>query len=337
MKKTWAEYLQKIWKLPAAFGTCAVLLAVVFFLYDIAVEPVIYGTALCSAAGLVCLFGGYYRYKNKKERLLNLQANLPVGIEELPEPEDKNEALYQEMLWELNRKRMCAEAGKRRIYEEVTDYYTMWAHQIKTPIAAMRLLLQENPEENQDELGELFKIEQYVEMVLGYLRAEDMSSDMNFQNVELDDVIREQVRKYARIFIGRKISLDFTETGETVLTDRKWLGFVIGQLLSNALKYTKTGKISIYMKTPDDTKTTEEQVLVIEDTGIGISASDLSRVFEKGFTGYNGRGEGGSTGIGLYLCARVMKRLGNRISIESEQGKGTKVMLELKRDELELM
>lgn len=331
MKKTWAEYLQKIWKIPAAFGTCTALLAVVFFLYDIAVEPVIYGAVLCGAAGLACLFCGYYQYKNKKELLLNLQANLPVNLEDLPEPEDGNEAVYQGMLLELNRKRMSAETGRLKMYEELTDYYTMWVHQIKTPIAAMRLLLQENPEENQGELGELFKIEQYVEMVLGYLRAEDMASDMNFQNVELDGIIKEQIRKYARIFIGKKISLDFSETGETVLTDAKWLGFVIGQLLSNALKYTKTGKISIYMKK------SERQILVIEDTGIGISASDLSRVFERGFTGYNGRGEGGSTGIGLYLCAKVMKRMGSRIYIESCQGKGTKVMLELRKDELEMM
>lgn len=116
-----------------------------------------------------------------------------------------------------------------------------------------------------------------------------------------------------------------------MLTDSKWLGFVIGQLLSNALKYTKKGKISIYMDK------SQEKTLVVEDTGIGIQSSDLPRVFEKGFTGYNGRGEGKSTGIGLYLCAKIMKRLGNEISIESEPGKGTKVFLGLKREELELM
>ena len=331
MKKTWVEYLQKIWKFLAAGGTCAVILLMICFLYDLSLEPLLYGAILCTIVIALFLFYGYYQYRNKKRRLVQLQAILPVDLEEMPEPEDGNEELYQNMLLELNRKRMSAEAGKLKMYEEVTDYYTMWAHQIKTPIAAMRLLLQEEPEENRDELGELFKIEQYVEMVLGYLRAEDMSADMKFERIELDTVVREQVRKYARIFIGKKISLDFSETREEVLTDSKWLGFVIGQLLSNALKYTKKGKISIYMDK------SQEKTLVVEDTGIGIQSSDLPRVFEKGFTGYNGRGEGKSTGIGLYLCAKIMKRLGNEISIESEPGKGTKVFLGLKREELELM
>lgn len=331
MKKVWMEYLKKTGKLLAVFALCAVILVIVFFLYDISLEPILYGGILCGMVIVLFLFCGYFQYRNRKKRLVQLRAILPVDLEEMPEAEDGNEEIYQEMLLELNRKRMSAEAGKLKMYEEVTDYYTMWAHQIKTPIAAMRLLLQENPEENSNELGELFKIGQYVEMVLGYLRAEDMSADMKFDQVSLDSIIREQIRKYARIFIGKKISLDFSETGEDVLTDSKWLGFVIGQILSNALKYTKKGKISIYMEKG------REQTLVIEDTGIGIQESDLPRVFEKGFTGYNGRGDGKSTGIGLYLCAKIMKRLGNQISIESAPGKGTRVLLDLKRVELELM
>ena len=308
MKKVWMEYLKKTGKLLAVFALCAVILVIVFFLYDISLEPILYGGILCGMVIVLFLFYGYLQYRNRKKRLVQLRAILPVDLEEMPEAEDGNEEIYQEMLLELNRKRMSAEAGKLKMYEEVTDYYTMWAHQIKTPIAAMRLLLQENPEKNSNELGELFKIEQYVEMVLGYLRAEDMSADMKFDQVSLDSIIREQIRKYARIFIGKKISLDFSETGEDVLTDSKWLGFVIGQ-----------------------------QTLVIEDTGIGIQESDLPRVFEKGFTGYNGRGDGKSTGIGLYLCAKIMKRLGNQISIETAAGKGTRVRLDLKRVELELM
>lgn len=262
---------------------------------------------------------------------MEIRTMLPVNLEHLPDSPDGIETLYQEMLLELNRQRMEAETGRHRIYEEMTDYYNMWVHQIKTPIAAMRLLLQEKTDENREELSELFKIEQYVEMVLGYLRSEDLSSDMKFQELELDTIIREQVHKYARIFIGKKISLEYEGVQASVLTDGKWLGFVIGQILSNALKYTKTGKISIYMSEASP------QTLVIEDTGIGINAADVPRVFEKGFTGYNGRGEERSSGIGLYLSAKIMKRLGHKITVESVQGKGTKVYLELGQEKLEMI
>ncbi len=144
-------------------------------------------------------------------------------------------------------------------------------------------------------------------MVLGYLRTEDMASDIRFEEMDMDSLIREQIHKFARIFIGKKLSLEYQEVSETVLTDEKWLGFVLGQILSNALKYTKKGKISIYMSI------SRPHTLVIEDTGIGIRAEDLPRVFEKGFTGYNGREENRSTGIGLYLCGKIMKRLDHGI------------------------
>ena len=147
---------------------------------------------------------------------------------------------------------------------------------------------------------ELFKIEQYVEMVLSYLRMEEMSSDLAFEEYQLDDIVRQAVRKYSQMFILKRIRLDFQPLQRAVLTDEKWLVFVVEQILSNALKYTKEGSISIYLTTYR-----EKLMLAIRDTGIGISREDLPRVFEKGFTGYNGRADKKSTGIGLYLCKRL--------------------------------
>lgn len=208
----------------------------------------------------------------------------------------------------------------RREYE---DYYTMWAHQIKTPIAAMRLLLQSGSSQNPELAAELFRIEEYVGMALGYVRSESMTSDLLLRRISLDAVIRQAVRKYASVFIAQKISLHYENVDVQVVTDEKWLLFVLEQLLSNALKYTKQGSISIFML-PDTPKT-----LVIADTGIGIRAEDIPRVFERGYTGYNGREYNQSTGIGLYLCRRIMQKLGHRISIESEAGRGTRVLLDL--------
>lgn len=196
---------------------------------------------------------------------------------------------------------------------------------------------------------ELFKIEQYVEMALTYLRMEDMSSDMSFKLCSLDVMIKQAVRKYSQMFILKKIKLAYVPVETNVLTDEKWLVFVLEQILSNALKYTKSpaeyGKIAIYMeddvyveqenyteRDPMDSPKRKERCLVIEDNGIGISPEDLPRVFEKGFTGYNGRTDKKSTGIGLYLCKSVIDKLRHRIWIESEVGKGTKVYLSLVRE-----
>ena len=134
----------------------------------------------------------------------------------------------------------------------------------------------------------------------------------------MDSLIREQIHKFARIFIGKKLSLEYQEVSETVLTDEKWLGFVIEQLLSNALKYTHEGSITIGM---------EEGRLTITDTGIGIRAEDLPRVCEKGYTGYNGHANQKSTGIGLYLCSTILKKLGHSFTITSQEGTGTRVMI----------
>ncbi len=324
------EYIKKIWKIPALFLLFAAIMIGVFWLYDLPVESVLYGGILCESAGLVSFFYGYYSYKKRGEELKKIQQTLPLELDWLPSPKDGNEEQYQEMLRRMNLMRMDAEAGKQRFYTELTDYYSMWAHQIKTPISALKLILAEEEIKNKATSYELFKIEQYVEMVLGYLRTEDMSADMKFKKCSLDKIIKEQIHKFARIFIGKKLALDFQETNQEVLTDPKWLGFVIGQILSNSLKYTKTGKISIFWSEimPD--------TLVIKDTGVGIRKEDLPRVFEKGFTGWNGREESRSTGIGLYLSSKIMKRLGHKISITAEFGKGTQVRLFLGRKELDM-
>lgn len=136
--------------------------------------------------------------------------------------------------------------------------------------------------------------------------------------------MRKAVRKYSQIFILKNIHLNFKDSREMVLTDEKWLLFVIEQVLSNALKYTHVGSIAVYM---------ERKKLVVEDTGIGIAAEDLPRIFERGFTGYNGREHQKSTGIGLYLCQTILKKLGHSIRVQSRVGEGTKVMINLEREQ----
>lgn len=240
-------YLRKMWKTFLLFLSFCGILGLTFWLYGCSLEPVFYGAVLCMIPAAGAFLYGWNRFRKEKELLERIQILLPLELETLPEPEDEREEFLHQIICRLNQMRMDAEEKRIRSHQEMTDYYTMWVHQIKTPIAALRLLLAEDVEKNRAAAGELFRVEEYVEMVLGYLRTEDMSSDMQFKECSLDSIIREQIYKYASIFIGKKLKLIYPGTEERVLTDPKWLGFVIGQCLSNALKYTKTGGIHIYL------------------------------------------------------------------------------------------
>lgn len=315
------------------FTGIVVIFGILFYLYDIPSDAIIYGCELSFAWSAVCLFIDFYKYY-KRHKLLHInREQFFENAEELPEYMDIIECDYQELVKELSQVKQDFISQNRIAKKELLDYYGMWVHQIKTPIAALDILLQ-NTERMLYQLDEkemmqkaisvsdmkmeLFKIEQYVEMALNYLRVEDISSDLVFKKHELDDMVRQVIRKYAKIFISKKIKIDFKPTKACIVTDDKWFVFVLEQLISNALKYTKKGQISIYMK---------EKSLVIEDTGIGIPAEDLPRIFEKGFTGYNGRENKKSTGIGLYLCKNIMDKLQWNITVDSEVGSGTKIYL----------
>lgn len=324
----------KIRKMPIIIFTgIVVIFGILFYLYDIPFDAIIYGCELSFVWCAVCLFIDFYKYY-KRHKLLHInREQFFDDAEQLPEHMDIIEYDYQELAKKLYQAKQELISKNRIAKKELLDYYGMWVHQIKTPIAALDILLQ-NTERMLYQLDEkemmqkaisvsdmkmeLFKIEQYVEMALNYLRVEDISSDLVFKKQELDDMVCQVIRKYAKIFISKKIKMDFKPTKACIVTDEKWFIFVLEQLISNALKYTKKGQISIYMK---------EKSLVIEDTGIGIPAEDLPRIFEKGFTGYNGRKNKKSTGIGLYLCKNIMDKLQWNITVDSEVGSGTKIYL----------
>lgn len=331
-------YLAEHWKCGLLYAGAAVSFAAVDFLYRVDMSAILYAILLSAVwllAAAVPDFAGYVRRCRERERA--------ARCAEFQEPEFQSsrtleERQYQQIIKKLWEKKTEQESMAAIARQESMDYYSLWAHQIKTPIAAMRLLLQSQEEEVQGladpereaffrDMGrELFRTEQYVEMVMNYLRIEDISRDIVLQWCQLDNLVKQAVRKYSRLFILEKLRLDYRPSGAEVLTDEKWLVLVIEQILSNALKYTGSGSISIWTEMGEKNVT-----LMIRDTGIGIYREDLPRVFERGFTGYNGREHKKSTGIGLYLCRRIMDRLGHDIRIDSAPGEGTTVALELGR------
>lgn len=298
----------------------------VFALYRLPSEPVLYAALLCFVYWLPGGIAGFVRYRRRVQTLWELQRTITVDTAGLPETASLPEELYQQLVQELAQDRRRIEQREQAARDEMVDYYTLWAHQVKTPISAMRLLLQTNENELTDELRpELFRIEGYVQMVLSYLRLEG-PNDFVLRRCPLEGIVRQAVRKYAPLFIRQKITLELRPIRGNVLTDEKWLVFVLEQLLSNALKYTAKGRISICMA--------GENQLVIEDTGIGIAPEDLPRVGEKGFTGCNGRRQKQATGLGLYLCRKILDRLSHTMTFESEIGRGTRVTLDLNSEPL---
>ena len=315
-------YIKQYIKVLLLFIVFAFVFCIVFSLYNLETEAIYYSIILCAFIGLIYICINFINYYKKHIQLYKLQNEISISLENLLSPKTLMEEDYTNLILTLNKEYKTYISKSDIAKSDMIDYYTMWVHQIKTPISAMKLLIQTSESEISSDLSsELFKIEQYVEMVLSYIRLGSNENDFVIKEYDLDNIVRQAIRKYAPLFIRKKINLDFQPTNYKVLTDEKWLVFVIEQLLSNAIKYTNKGKISIYPL--------EDKKLVIEDTGIGISKEDIPRIFDKGFTGYNGRTDKKATGLGLYLCKNILDKLSHKISIESEVGVKTKVILDL--------
>lgn len=327
-----------IWILMIVTMSCIHLLYM--YLIGARKQDVVYAAVLDAILLLITVLVGFFRYSSKVKALSNALKRPVEEQAQLPEATDDVEMLYQRLLENQSIARSESESSAAIRQSQMRDYYSMWVHQIKTPISAMKLLLEVEREElgqlicddeqsqyllsdNMDSFeDELFRIEEYVGMALQYQRVSSTENDFVLEKVSVDGVIRDTIKKYAKIMIRRHIGINYSGTGQEVYTDGKWLAFMLEQILSNAIKYTPQGFVTI--------ETAEEKdrfFITIKDTGIGIKAEDLPRVFEKGYTGYNGHADKKATGIGLYLCRQMADKLGHTIRMESEIGKGTKVWI----------
>lgn len=342
-----ADYLSKKAKPILVVIVFSAIFCGSFILYRLPVEAAVYPAFICALIGLALLLFDARKAYQKHMRLRELLALSSELLRDFPEAATMDDEDYQAIIGMLRDERIRRENRSEERFSEMIEYYTLWAHQIKTPIASMRLQLQNDDSDSARHLLEdLFRIEQYVEMVLCYLRLDSNSTDYVFRQVPLDDVIKQALKKFAGQFIRRKISLAYNPTGQTVTTDEKWLLFVVEQVLSNALKYTPAGGvIAIEAEGTEGsdgakiagTKNSESgPLLLIRDTGIGIAPEDLPRIFEKGYTGKTGRIDMKASGIGLYLCRRICKNLGHGIRAESAPDQGTVICIDFSQNRPEV-
>ncbi|MBO4824654.1 MAG: sensor histidine kinase [Lachnospiraceae bacterium] len=299
-----------------------IIFAVIFYLYNLPLQAVLYPVVF-SMAYLAILVVIRISVKTGKHKRLSHIAKLPaVSVtDKLPSPESTLEQDYQNIIDHVIGELSEALTSHEKKMRDTTDYYSTWVHQIKTPIASMRLHLQTmDSDSSRNLLRNLASIETYVDMVMSYLRLQSEHTDYIIQKENIRDIVTTIVRKFKLDFIEKKLSLKMEVEDAYVLTDRKWVLIVIEQILSNCLKYTKEGYVRIAFKEDDS-------LLVIEDTGIGIDATNLPRIFERGYTGFNGRGEAHSSGIGLYLVKSICDNLKIDIRCESQENVGTKMYL----------
>ncbi len=277
-------------------------------------EFALYGALIAGFLLLCASAVDYPRFAARVRELREICANLSDALHALPEPQDAVCAQYTEMLEKLSDLMRRERDALNDEHAARVDYYTMWLHQIKTPIAAMRLLLDSQAAPGAEQLQiELFRIERYVDMALQYAKLGSLGADMVLEPFELDTLVTDSVKKYAPLFIHKNLSVQFERTGLVVVSDKKWLGFILEQLLSNAAKYTERGGVRIWA---------EGQTLMVEDSGIGIRSDDIDRIFEKGYTGYNGRFDRRASGLGLFMSRRIADGLGMELYAERGRAQG---------------
>ena len=320
------SYIKKNLKIYLLLIVFIFIFVLIFYLYNLPFEALFYSGSLCFVAALIASIIDFNHYRKSYIDLKYLESNILNSKEDLPKSLDIRVEYYQKIIERLHNEveKLKIEDNKKK--EGLVDYYSMWIHQIKTPIAAINFLLDNEEIDVKAFRQELFKIERYVEMVLTYIRLGSETSDYVITSINLDEVVRENIKRYATLFINKKIKLNYVSHETYVISDKKWLGFAFEQLLSNAIKYTKSGgEISINIS---------ESKLIIEDNGIGIYEEDLPRIFEQSFTGLNGRYEKKSSGLGLYLCKKTLDKLQHKIEITSEVNKGTKVIVSFPKKDM---
>ncbi|MDR0357313.1 MAG: sensor histidine kinase [Clostridiales Family XIII bacterium] len=305
----------------ALFIMCLVSLSVfAFFLYVMKEDTLtmILLPAVFFAGFLIALIPEYViknRYYRELGEILNHLDKRHLIAEILEYPDFCEGRILYDTLKAAG-KSMNDEIAKYKLYEsEYREYIELWVHEIKTPIAAAELICENN--ENYEALEELRKVENFVEQTLYYSRSGNAETDCIIREVDLAELTRSLLRAEAKYLIARRIGIRLGDLSYTVRTDAKWIMFIMRQLIANSVKYG--GKnLEIFAVRGE-----EGVSLILKDDGIGIPASDLKRIFDKGFTGENGRRYGRSTGIGLYLCKKMCAKLGARISASSAQGEGT--------------
>ena len=268
-----------------------------------------------------CVFGVVFEFANFKREYFWLGVKGAVFISAVflfidwinYSRQENYKKLSQDL--EIENRRLLNQATIDR--RELEEYFLLWVHQIKTPITVSNLILQKGEFEDKNKLKEqMFYIEEYTNMAINYLKLMDRDADMDITSINLDSLIKSILKKYSMLFIEKRISLDYNPVSVNVISDTKWLSILIEQILANAIKYTESGTIQITFEEDSNT-------LKIRDTGIGIRSEDLNKIFDRGYSGFNGRINEKSSGLGLYLVKTIANVINVKVNVQSTLNVGS--------------
>lgn len=309
----------------------AVIFGVIYFLGRQPLFLFFYSLQVSAFLLLIYLVIHYFQYAKRYKLISRLDMVNASSLEDLQSSSGPVDRLYIEKMATLLEQLRESENLHAERQTDQLDYFTLWLHQIKTPISAISLLTQSSSAKEAKQVAqELVRLEDYTHMALNYIKLEESGADLDLSLVDLDELIKKAIKKYSILFIYKGIRLDYQPLGMKVLSDGKWLQNLIEQILSNSLKYTPQGTILIYRDSA------QAETLIIEDTGIGIRSEDLPKIFNKGYSGMNGRLHEKSTGLGLFLSKKICQRLGHRIVIDSQPDQGTRVAIDMSREDLQI-
>uniref|UniRef100_UPI00403F7E51 sensor histidine kinase n=1 Tax=Candidatus Enterococcus willemsii TaxID=1857215 RepID=UPI00403F7E51 len=314
------KFLKEQLVIYGMYGVFLVVTLATLYLHNLPLQPFVdvfwFLTFLLVIYSLIC---GYQHWQKIKQlKPLTTQPMTRQAQLFLPKSTTESERLYQQLLQTTLVEKDRQEQQISEQQKEILEDFGLWLHQVKTPLAALDLLLQLPEPETLKMKNEVFKINDYLQMMLNYLRQNLANEDLVIEKVALEPIVKTVLKKYAVFFSQKDLRLVMKSLQVSVYSDQKWLTFILEQLLFNAIKYTNEGEIAVIW---------EENQLLIKDTGIGIRPEDLPRVFEKGYTGYNGREHQRASGLGLYLCQMMAQKIGMTLTITSEVASGTVVSL----------
>ena len=322
------DYLKDKWKTILLIIFAIVQLEIFLLMYNIDIKIKIY----IAISILVSYFlGTYLEFWKKKDFYLDAIGKLEkledkyLIVEMLKKPDNIEEKMLARMMQESN-KSMIENINKyKHVQEEYKEYIELWIHEIKLPIATARMIVENNKNEVTSSIDEeINEIEGYIEQALYYARSEIANKDYYIKKYNLKDIINKTIKQDKKSLINNKIKIEVSDLEKIVYTDVKWIEFILNQIIQNSIKYKNENDPKIIFKAKEEK---ENITLSIIDNGIGIKETEVSKVFDKGFTGTNGRIGKKSTGIGLYLCKKLCTKLGMGIEITSIEGEGTTVNL----------
>lgn len=332
------DYLKERWKTIAFLVFAVITIEIFLLLYP--VHPVIRTyIALVIPAGY--FIGTYMEYHSKKSFYDDVMGTLDqledkyMIVEMLPQTQFTEEELLKQVLQDANKAMLEKVNSYKHVLMEYKDYIELWIHEIKLPIATARMIIENNPSEAMDSIeDEIGEIEGYTEQALYYARSSHANKDYYVTEYNVKDMVNEVIKRNKKTLINQKIKIVIEDIEQTVYTDSKWCHFILNQIIDNSIKYKKENDAKIHFFVEENK---ENVMLCIKDNGIGIKSGEIGKVFEKGFTGSNGRRGKKSTGIGLYLCKKLCNRLGLGIELESEENAGTEVKIMFPKSSFSLL